>query len=789
MKISYKVLKKYIPDIESPEKVMQDLIMHVAEVEWVIYEANAFHNIVYGIIHEVKNHENADNLKVCIVDVWETNNIQIVCWGSNLQKWQGVAVAKIWASVLWHGQGDPVIMKKTSIRDVESYGMICASEEIGLADQYPSMHKDEILDLSHLSSQPGTCISEVLQKDDVIFEIDNKAINHRPDMFSHIGAAREIAAISQKDFNFNYTEIETSWLPDSNIKNFIPEVVKRYIICYVSCIHNTSSPQHILDILSSQAIASKGVLVDISNYSLYFLGQPAHCFDADTLAWTIHIRYAQDEESFVALNDTVYTLTSEDIVIADDNGIIALWGIIGSKHTAVSDKTTRIAIESAHFDHSIIRKTGKRLGIRTDALNVFEKNISLHLQPLSIWLIVSELQKIFPDLKIESYCDICLNTPQTIYIPENITYIQNLIGVKYSHDIAYNILKRLGILREKDMFIIPHWRTDITTLADIAEEIARISGYNNIETTIPRIQLWAISQDPIYKAKKDIRNFLTSRGYFDMYTYSFVNDNLMQKCLCDTKNCIWLKNTLSEEMTHMRPSLIPNLLTCIEENIHDMDHIRLFECEKIFLQWWDAVHEYYELWILIYKKKSENLYYTLASELQDICIKLQLPKYELIKTSQFPNFSHDGRVAEIIIQDKSVWYIWEIHPQVQENFSINWRCAFITLNIDLISQLIYQIPIYNEISSYQANNFDLTFVVSKDIAWKKIQDAIYDTHIFIRKVELFDIYESEDKLPWKRALSFTLTIQSYDCTLDDVVKNQLIHDIVTSVEKLWWKLR
>jgi len=188
--------------------------MHTAEVEEIISQKDDFENIVYGIIKSVKNHPDADSLKVCMVDWGEAELIQIVCGGSNLVVGQGIALAKIGASVLWHGQGEPVIMKKTAIRWVDSYGMICASEEIKLKEEFPAATETEILDLSHITAQPGDNLAEVLGKDDVILEIDNKAINHRPDLFSHIGIAREIAAISEKKLGYSMTRTDFTSLPD-----------------------------------------------------------------------------------------------------------------------------------------------------------------------------------------------------------------------------------------------------------------------------------------------------------------------------------------------------------------------------------------------------------------------------------------------------------------------------------------------------------------------------------------------------------------------------------------------
>lgn len=215
-------------------------------------------------------------------------------------------------------------MKKTAIRGVDSYGMICAAEEIKLGDEFPAESETQILDLSHIDTRPGTNLAEVLGKDDVILEIDNKAINHRPDLFSHIGIAREIAAISGKKLDYMMSKTDFSHLPDLGIINDIPQIVKRYMGLKVSGVQNIESPDYIKDVLKSHDIEPKGILVDITNYSLYLYGQPTHCFDADKLTGNIHIRFAKDGEEFTGLNDKIYKLTPSDIVIADEVSVLAL---------------------------------------------------------------------------------------------------------------------------------------------------------------------------------------------------------------------------------------------------------------------------------------------------------------------------------------------------------------------------------------------------------------------------------------------------------------------------------
>lgn len=789
MKVSYKVLKKYIPDIKSPQEVAQDLIMHTAEVEDITSEWEKFENIVYGKIISVESHPDADSLKVCSVDGWESEGIQIVCGGSNLEVWQGIALAKVWASVVWHGEWEPVVMKKTKIRGIESYGMICAAEEIYLGDEFPQKSETEILDLSHLNATPWTNLADLLEKNDAILDVDNKAINHRPDLFSHIGIAREIEAINGKKLGYMMTRTDFTHLPDLGIKNDIPQIVKRYMGLKVSWVQNIESPEYIKDLLASHDIEPKWILVDITNYSLYLYGQPTHCFDADKITGSIHIRYAIDGETFTALNDKQYTLSPEDIVIADEVSVLALGWIIWGKDSAVSDTTTNIIIESAWFDQAVVRKSGKRLGLRTDALNVFEKDLVSSLRDTGPSLITRELQIHLPDAKLEAFTDVYPEPKWQTHIEYNHEFICRLIGKEYSREEALQILDRIFIEEKNWILAIPLWRKDITHIADIAEEIARLDGYNNVEVTVPRINLWAVSQSPLYTAKRDIRNFLTAKGFYEMYTYSFIDDATMSKALGSVEDLIPMKNALSEELSHMRGSLIPNLLQALQDNSREFKDMKLFECEKVFSRDWESlVSEYYELAGLA-QISWDNAYYEIQATLTDIFTKLWILKYSFDTPKLSPSYAHTGRTASVVVRGSEIGYIWEIHPKAVKNFELSGRIGFFCINLERLSPALYGLISANEVSNFQANNFDINFVVDINTPGKNIISAIEKSDPLITKVDLFDIYQSEEKLPGKRSLSFKVHIQSLSETLDDKVKNELIEQIIANVAKKWGLLR
>ncbi len=797
MKVSYKILKNYLPYLDTALKVWEDLVMHTAEVEEIHSQKSYFENMVLWVITKIEQHPDADSLKVCQVAVWEENDIQIVCWGSNLEVGQKVAVAKIWASVVWHGQGEPVVMKKTAIRWVESLWMICAADEVWLADRFPAKDEKEIVDLKDFDFKAGKALCDVLEKNDEILEIDNKAINHRPDMFSYMWVLRELAVINNKSLDVDYASYDFSNTPKLNFTNQIPEFVRRYSLSKISWVGNITSSKEIQTIIEAAGHSVKGLLVDVSNYSLYFYGQPVHIFDAKKVSWDIQVRFAKVWEKILALDDKEYELGEKDIVIADSEKVLAIAWIIWGKSSAVSDETTEILVETAHFDQAILRMTWKRLWVRTDALNVFEKDILPEMCLRAQALVIRELQNAFQNLKVEAFADSYSQKQEKVIQDFDLNFYSNLVWYKFEEAETKNILENLWIKfldsessSEWQLKIeIPFWRKELTTKADIAEELARIIGYDNITTTVPRINIWAVIQSNTYKLKKDARAFFTDRGFFDVYNYSFVSNDLYEKLNMDINSCVELKNALTLDATHMKNSLIPNLMKWLEDNIKERKDIKLVELEKVFFKNWNEISEDYFLSGVM--TSSKNLvYYDVQNIVTDFLQTIFTSNFYYDKVEVYPDFSHKWRTARVVVRGQDVWYVWEIHPVVSKRFGVEDRVWFFEINVWKLLAWIYSITKAKELSTFQENNFDLSFVVSKDVLWKDIKSTILNTDKkLINKVELFDIYEDEDKLPQARSLSFKVYIQSMTDTIKDDVKAQLIKDIIVKVEKKGGKLR
>ncbi len=778
MKYSYKTLKQILPFLTSEEQVANDIIMHIAEVEWIELEWENLKNVYVGKVLECEKHPDSEKLNICKVEIlWEQK--QIVCWASNVRAGIKVPVAIIWAKLK-----EDFTIEKCKIRWETSEWMICSEDELWLVTERQAWIM--ILDDG---AKLGISMREYLEKSDAIIEIDNKWINHRPDMFSHIGLARELCAINWQDVDLHYEKNDFSNAKNIGIENKITNVVQRYIWLSLSGVWNIESKEDIKAVIKAAWNNSKWLLVDISNYSLYLYWQPTHCFDADKINWNIIIRYAKNDEEFIALDNKTYKLTSEDIVITDQEKVLALGWVIWWALSAVSNTTKNIIVEWAWFNPKTVRKTGRRHWIRTDSLNVFEKDVPLEFPIYWVSLIYRKLKEYFPNLKIEWYSDVYPVKQEVKKVPFDLNFVNNLIWANYTEKESLEILERLWIKKEGNELIVPFWRKDLNYKADIAEEIARIYWFDKVTTTIPRINLWAIIQDNIYKLKNDVRDFFVDRGFYDLYNYSFVNETLMKKVLGNTEELIPLKNSLSEDMTHMKWSLIPNLILSIEKNIKQEKNLRLFEFEKVFaFKSWKVIENYAFSGVITNDEKV--VYYDLQKVISDLFKKLAIDNFMFTTPKTYPSFAHKGRTASIIVRWQEVGFVWEVNPSVVNNFWLETKIWFFEIDADKLKSLVYNKVKAHEVSTFQENNFDLSFVVSKDKAGKDIQISIAKTDPkIIQKVELFDIYENEEKLPWKRSLTFKIYIQSLDETLWDEVKNNLIKSIIERVGKIGGVLR
>jgi phenylalanyl-tRNA synthetase beta chain len=409
MLISFNWLKKYIKlaDSTTPEEVAQKLMMSTVEVEGIVKQGEHLNNIVVGRILKVEKHPEADKLNLCTVDLGN-EKLVLVCGGSNVAEGLLVAVAKVGARVRWHGAGELITLEPAVIRGVESRGMICGADEIGLSGMFPKKSEKEILDLSNLKSKPGTSLAEALSLNDTIFEIDNKSLSNRPDLWGHYGIAREIAAL----FNRQVLDYKTKTIKLKQERELSAEIQAkkeclRYQSVMISGVSVESSPAWLVQALNTVGIHSVNNIVDATNYVMFDLGQPLHAFDADKISGSIDakkiiVRKAWEGEKIKLLDGTEKSLTSEVMMIADDQKALAIAGIMGGAESAISEKTTSIILESACFEASSIRRSSSSLHIRTDASVRFEKGLDQQLTEQALNKIVEIVLDICPKARVVS---------------------------------------------------------------------------------------------------------------------------------------------------------------------------------------------------------------------------------------------------------------------------------------------------------------------------------------------------------------------------------------------------
>ena len=445
MKLSLSWIKDYvkIPEDMDLKKLAYDLTMSTVEVEDVEYLARRFDNMIVGVIEKIEPHPNADKLRVCKVDIGGGEIKDIVCGGINLTEGMRVAVSCPGAVVRWHGEGEPVVIKKSKLRGVESYGMICASEEIGLGELFPASQEAEILDLSAFEVSAGTSLADALDMNDVLLEIDNKSMTNRPDLWGHYGIAREIAAL----YDLPLAEIKpftTDVQSDFTVEIADPDRCSRYIGVEMSGVEVKPSPYQMQNRIWKAGMRPINALVDITNYVMLATGNPTHAFDADNITGHIVVRHANEDEKLVLLTDEELTLCPDDLVITDSEGAVALAGVMGGAKDSILPKTKRVILEVANFESTGIRRTTQRYDIRTEASSRYEKAVDPERCDQALALSMQYFKELYPEVQVTGFCDKYVRKLEKAQIDVSLAWLVKRLGKNLSNEVIQNKLELLG---------------------------------------------------------------------------------------------------------------------------------------------------------------------------------------------------------------------------------------------------------------------------------------------------------------------------------------------------------
>ena len=567
MKLSLSWIKDFvnIPEDMDMKQLAYDLTMDTVEVEDVEYLADRFDHMVVGVIEDIEPHPNADKLRVCKVDIGDGEIKDIVCGGINLEKGMRVAVSCPGAIVRWHGEGEPVEIKKSKLRGVASYGMICASDEIGLGDLFPASQEAEILDLSAFDVPAGTTLADALDLNDVLLEIDNKSMTNRPDLWGHYGIAREIAAL----YNLPLAEIkpfDTDVQSDFNVEIADPDRCPRYIGVEMSGVNVKEAPYQMQNRIWKVGMRPINALVDITNYVMLATGNPTHAFDADNISNHIVVRHAAENEKLLLLNDKELSLCTDDLVITDSEGPVALAGVMGGAKDSILPKTERVILEVANFEAAGIRRTALRYDNRTEASSRYEKAIDPERCDQALALSMQYFKELYPEMKVTGYCDKYVKKLKRAEIDVNLVWLEKRLGKHLTNDEIQGKLEKLGFdvqINREDMHVIaPTWRStgDISIKDDVMEEVARMYGYDNFEPTSFTTTFDSAINQKDQDLVRNMKEFLAIRcGMQEIYTYPWVNDVYLNAIMQTTEGMLRLSTPPAPDLSYLRASLLPNI--------------------------------------------------------------------------------------------------------------------------------------------------------------------------------------------------------------------------------------
>ncbi len=773
---SYKWLKEYVKTDLSPEDFARELSMKSMSVESIQKVGDKFDRMVVGVIREVKAHPKADRLRITVVDVG-AQTVEIVCGGSNLEVDQKVFVALPGSKVRWHGEGELVELAETEIRGVKSVGMICAPGEVGFEKLQAGEH--EIWDLSKLTdSKAGTPIVSALDLEDTLFDIE--ITTNRPDCMGIVGLAREAGAAIDAPFTAPTTTLPSVG-PGIEVSLEAKKLCPRYMAATIKHVKIGPSPWWLQKALLLSGHRPINNIVDITNYVLQEYGQPLHAFDASKVSGRIVVRLAAKGESLKALDGKDYKLTSKHLVIADAERPLAIAGIMGGLESATTDVTTTVIFEAATFEAVSIRKTSRDLNLYSDSQLVFEKGLSTEALPAALARAI-ELANELAGGKLEGITDVRLAEHDVNSYPVMFKKIRARIGVDISDHEISSILTRLGFKldppysplekggRSRVTATVPYWREhDIEAEVDLTEEVARIYGYHRMPLTLPSAPPPVLADDATLMWEAWIKRFIASVGYTEFFGYSFIDEKSLEKYGISPKDAVRVLNPLAEDLSHLRPSLMPSLLRDIERNQANTPSAKVFELSRVHaLKAGDIPTERFRLVIADYGRESaESAYMDLRGVLE------LLGEQTGVELSIGGNVDdarwHPSRSAFVAIGQgddrKVVGAIGQVADANQEAFGIIRPVFAVDLDLEALMPHMRQALSYVPVSEFPVVTRDLSFIVTERTEFAALEQIIKQQNILVQKVDLVDIYRGQGVEAGKKSVTLSITFGALSRTL------------------------
>ena len=794
MLVPLKWLRDYV-DIDIDTQEFADMMtMTGSKVEKVDFFGKETNGVEVCKILEIEQHPDADRLKVTKVEVANGEILQIVTNATNIKVGDYVPVARIGAVL----PGDFKI-KKGKLRGVLSEGMFCGAEELTIPSAFVEDHKkDGIYILDHQDSfELGMDVRDVLGINDALIEFE--ITSNRPDCRSIIGIAREAAVTLGKELKYPEIKVNGSDEEMSFEIDIQTDLCKRYCGRVVKDVKVGPSPYWMQRKLIEAGMRPINNIVDITNYVMLELGQPLHAFDLDDIKYNkMTVKMAEECEKFTTLDGVERTLTSDMLVIGNQDKTLDLAGIMGGENSEIKDTTTSIFIEGASFAKENIRATSKKLGLRTEASSRFEKGIDINLTEAAVNRACQLIEELGCGTVLNGMLDYYPQKEEVQKVTVNPVRINKLLGVNVPMDQFINILESLEfkcnlVSSEVLELEVPTFRLDITEDADILEEIARIYGYDNIPAANLEGNATAGVKTDKQKFIDNVKANSIACGLNEILTYSFVSPRGVDKinlCADDEKrNFVKIMNPLGEETSVMRTTLIPNMLDVISTNIsHKVEEVSAFECGNTFTPQEGLPVESKKYCVGMYGKEVD--FFVLKGVVESVLNNVGLKGYEIEPETTNLTF-HPGRCAKIVYNNIYIGTFGELHPDVIENYNLGQRVYVAEINIDTVFENLNLTKSYNPLPKYPSTSRDIALIVKDEVFVKQIEDIIKaNGEDLVESYKLFDVYKGAQIEEGHKSIAYSITYRSKYKTLtdEDVAK---VHEKILSElsEKLNANLR
>ena len=794
MLVPLKWLRDYV-DIDIDTQEFADMMtMTGSKVEKVDFFGKETNGVEVCKILEIEQHPDADRLKVTKVEVANGEILQIVTNATNIKVGDYVPVARIGAVL----PGDFKI-KKGKLRGVLSEGMFCGAEELTIPSAFVEDHKkDGIYILDHQDSfELGMDVRDVLGINDALIEFE--ITSNRPDCRSIIGIAREAAVTLGKELKYPEIKVQACDEEMSFEIDIQTDLCKRYCGRVVKDVKVGPSPYWMQRKLIEAGMRPISNIVDITNYVMLELGQPLHAFDLDDIKYNkMTVKMAEEGEKFTTLDGVERTLTSDMLVIGNQDKTLDLAGIMGGENSEIKDTTTSIFIEGASFAKENIRATSKKLGLRTEASSRFEKGIDINLAEEAVNRACQLIEELGCGTVLNGMLDYYPQKEEVQKVTVNPVRINKLLGVNVPMDQFINILESLEfkcnlVSSEVLELEVPTFRLDITEDADILEEIARIYGYDNIPSASLEGNATAGVKTEKQKFIDNVKSNSIACGLNEILTYSFVSPRGVDKINLpaddEKRNFVKIMNPLGEETSVMRTTLIPNMLDVISTNIsHKVEEVSAFECGNTFIPQEGLPIETKKYCVGMYGKEVD--FFVLKGVIESVLNNVGLKGYEIEPETTNLTF-HPGRCAKIVYNNIYIGTFGELHPDVIENYNLGQRVYIAEINIDTVFENLNLTKSYNPLPKYPSTSRDIALIVKDEVFVKQIEDIIKaNGEDLVESYKLFDVYKGAQIEEGHKSIAYSITYRSKDKTLtdEDVAK---VHEKILSElsEKLNANLR